>query len=375
MFALSEKPAASAARPVRYLGAPAPGGLALPAANPTPSQLYAPRGVWVDDQYVVAVDSGNHRVLIWHGWPASDHAPADVVLGQKDAYTEGPNAAGLGPEQGFFLPTAAAIHEGHLIVADSWNHRLVVYHGVPQSPSARPILTLGGPAGAAGPSASTLYWPYGFTIDRGRLIVTDTGNRRVLFWDRFPWNNEPADAVLGQPDFSSNLENRGGPASAQSFRWPHAAAAVGKQLWIADAGNHRILAWPRGIAEDREATHVLGQPNFTANTEFVMAPQSQRTLRFPYAIAGNGLALAAADTANNRVLLWSNPALDPGAQLVLGQRDFTGNGENRWKSVEPDSFCWPYGIAWHGRHLAIADSGNNRVMIWETTLEETTSCA
>lgn len=40
------------------------------------------------------------------------------------------------------------------------------------------------------------------------------------------------------------------------------------------------------------------------------------------------------------------------------------NGENRWSRVEHDTFCWPYGLSHHGEHLAVADSGNNRVMVW-----------
>jgi hypothetical protein len=38
--------------------------LALPAAQPSASQLYAPRGVFMNDEVFIAVDSGNHRVLI-----------------------------------------------------------------------------------------------------------------------------------------------------------------------------------------------------------------------------------------------------------------------------------------------------------------------
>ena len=78
--------------PERWLGAPAVGGLALPAANPTADQMYAPRGVFLNDEYLVVADSGNHRVLIWKGLPVADHQPADVVLGQPDFTSEGPNA-------------------------------------------------------------------------------------------------------------------------------------------------------------------------------------------------------------------------------------------------------------------------------------------
>jgi hypothetical protein len=81
-----------------------------------------------------------------------------------------------------------------------------------------------------------------------------------------------------------------------------------------------------------------------------------------------GDELTVADTANNRVLHWRTvPTYGAGypADAVIGQDSFDDNGENRWKAVTPDSLCWPYGVCRHGNRLAIADSGNNRVMIWD----------
>ncbi|MCB0227421.1 MAG: hypothetical protein KDI02_27245, partial [Anaerolineae bacterium] len=50
-----------------WLGAYSPGALILPDASPTPAQMYAPRGVFMDDERLVVADTGNHRLLIWHG--------------------------------------------------------------------------------------------------------------------------------------------------------------------------------------------------------------------------------------------------------------------------------------------------------------------
>ncbi len=86
------------------------------------------------------------------------------------------------------------------------------------------------------------------------------------------------------------------------------------------------------------------------------------------AVCGDQRRLAVADTANNRVLLWNDFPLDDtnvSPAAVLGQLDFDGNGENRWDAVTKDTLCWPYGIHFHNGQLAIADSGNNRVMIWD----------
>ena len=105
-------------RPVAWLGAPGGRGLALPSAQASPSQVYAPRGVFFNSDIFAVADSGNHRVLIWHSRPEIDGPPADVVLGQPDFNTEGPNARGRGPENGLHLPTALIVVDGRLLVAD-----------------------------------------------------------------------------------------------------------------------------------------------------------------------------------------------------------------------------------------------------------------
>ncbi len=129
--------------PRTWLGAPAPGGLALPQASPSMAWMYSPRGVFIDDSHVVVADSGNHRVLIWHGVPESDEQPADVVLGQPDGTSEGRAAGGRGPERGMNLPTGVAVVGGRLIVADAWHHRILVWDEVPRRSDAAPDVVLG----------------------------------------------------------------------------------------------------------------------------------------------------------------------------------------------------------------------------------------
>jgi hypothetical protein len=132
-------------RPHLWLGAPAPGGLALPAAKPSMAWLYSPRGVFVSDDYLIVADTGNHRVLIWHGMPDRDEQPADVVLGQPDGDTEGPAAGRRGPERGMHLPTGVLVHEGRLVVADAWHHRILVWDSVPAVNDVAPDLVIGQP--------------------------------------------------------------------------------------------------------------------------------------------------------------------------------------------------------------------------------------
>jgi len=364
-------------KPLAWLGAPATGGLALPNASPTPCSFYAPRGVFFNDDVLIVVDTGNHRVLIWHSIPSEDGTPADVVLGQRSFYAEGPKSAGTSTANGFYLPTSACASGGRLFIADAWHHRILVWNEVPTRSNTPPDYAIGQPnltsveANRGGvTSRNSLWCPYGIAVVDGRFYITDTSNRRVLGWSHLPGPDDPPETLLGQPSWESGEESRGDGVGARSFRWPHAIAAVGDYVYVADAGNHRVLGWRGGLTEDRDADVLIGQRDFVTAEEFPYRPQGASRLRFPYAIASNGRSLAIGDTANNRLLFWntlsSGEIASTSATAVLGQPNFDSNGENRWTAVLHDTLCWPYGICWNGDRIAIADSGNNRVMIWST---------
>ncbi|MCL9762246.1 NHL repeat-containing protein [Frankia sp. AiPa1] len=348
--------------------------MALPSAHPSLTSMYAPRGVWLGENLLVVADTGNHRVLLWRQRPRLDGTPADVVLGQPDPYSEGPAAGGRGPRRGLHLPTGVLVTgDGRLVVADAWHHRLLVWDEVPTAHGTAPDLVLGQPdptstsARPCGPTS--LNWPFGVALVGGRFYVADTGNRRVLGWSGgVPTSPDtPPDLVLGQPDPFARADNRGGGPGPGSFRWPHAIAGTGTRLFVADAGNHRVLGWTPPARGDTDADLVLGQPDTTTCAESPYDAGRPDRLRFPYGADCDGALLAVADTANNRVLLWDAASADCGApaSAVLGQPTFADTGENRWTAVGADTLCWPYGLSARGGHLAIADSGNNRVVLWE----------
>ncbi len=361
------------ARPVRRLGAAAPGGLALPDASPTPSHMYSPRGVWTDGQRVVVADSGNHRLLIWHDFPTVDGAPADVVVGQPDFTTEGPACGSGDLARGLYLPTGVAMIGEDLVVADAWHHRILIWHGLPATNHVAPDIVIGQedaqsvhPNRGGEPSMGSLYWPFGFGLVAGVFWVADTGNRRVLGWSQgLPQDGRPADILLGQADAQTREDNSGALGDS-SFRWPHAVAGDDRTLFIADAGDHRVLGFsPPG---SQSASLVLGQESTEVSDEFKNRPQGPHRLRFPYAVVNDDERLIVADTSNNRILLWhAMPRTGAGtpADTVLAQPDLDANGENRWDAVTDDSLCWPYGLSLAGGLLAVADSGNNRVVFWE----------
>jgi hypothetical protein len=383
-------------RPLTRVGVPAPHGLALPVARrPTRAQLYAPRGVFLGTDrgrdVLVVADTGNHRVLIWHDLPDRDDQPCDVVLGQPDEFSEGPAAGNGDTKAGLHLPTGVLVHEGKLVVADAWHHRVLVYDRLPQSPGALPDLVLGqpdldsaAPNRGGDPGPLTLYWPFGVAVVGGWFYVADTGNRRVLGWDGGLPSSPAAlpDVILGQSGGTGPGEGHDGPAGPSTFRWPHGVTGIGGALYVADAGNHRVLGWAGRPATGQPASLVLGQPDLGSAAEARPGAQGAGSLRFPYAADADGSTLAVADTANHRVLLWDSATVaaataraasgtrppggerGPAATAVLGQPGFGPNGENRWSEVARESLCWPYGLSLSGDRLAMADSGNNRVVIW-----------
>jgi hypothetical protein len=316
--------------------------------------------------------------MIWPECPATDGQPAAFVIGQADFGSEGRNGKRPVSAATLNVPAGVAASAGVLAVADSWNHRILIWHGYPQRSNQPADVVLGQDDFAGGSAnrgggdagAATLNWCYGVTIADGRLFVADTGNRRVLVWDRIPERpGTPADLVLGQRDFNCRDENAGEGVGARGMRWPHAVALSDGMVLVADAGNNRIMVWrslPRqnGVPCD----FVLGQATLAEqdNNGAAYHPTAA-TMNMPYGIAVLCGHVAIADTANSRLLGFGRDGLAIGARAtrLTGQPGFAGKGDNRWALPCRDSLCWPYGISACGGQLVIADSGNNRVLLWE----------
>jgi len=111
------------------------------------------------------------------------------------------------------------------------------------------------------------------------------------------------------------------------------------------------------------ATNVLGQTDF----ETVTFPQtvSQKTVNRPLGVAYNGRLMAVADTDNNRVLIWKSlPASNSTpADYVVGQPDFTTAKATRGLTVK--TLRGPQGV-WldDSDGLWVADTQNNRVLYY-----------
>ena len=217
------------------------------------TELDSPESAFVVDGKLIVADRGNHRVLIWNKVPTANGTPADLVLGQGSFGT--------------------CVHNNDDQDA---------------SPDSRP-------------SARTLYRPSDVWSDGKRLFVADTGNNRILIWNNFPTSHfTPANTVLGQADFATNDSATG----ADGFNVPHFLTSNGNQLFVADADNHRVLVWntlptTNGAFADR----VIGQPDFSTHVQNAgqPAPHAQG-LSSPTGLALHDNRLIVADRINFRYL-------------------------------------------------------------------------
>jgi hypothetical protein len=363
------------------LGAPSDFDQLATPIRPSAQSLFGPRGACLvaPSGPLAVCDTGHHRLLIWHRAPARDDTPADIVIGHADFTHEGRNGNGAVGAATLNVPTGVAFGGGVLAVADAWNHRVLLWHGVPRH-SRQPADVVLGQAdfvsglanrGDRAARADTLNWCYGVAIDdAGRLLVADTGNRRVLIWHDLPERNgAPADQVLGQRDFAAHDDSGGAPVGARGMRWPHAIAAAGNKLFVADAGSSRVMVWMNPPHENgAPCDRVLGQGDFagTDHNRGAYDPTAA-VLNMPYGIALQEGRLIIADTANSRLLGFALDDLASGssARFIAGQPGFGDKGDNRWQAARRDSLCWPYAVSTCANTAIIADSGNNRVLLWE----------
>ena len=135
----------------------------------------------------------------------------------------------------------------------------------------------------------------------------------------------PASVVIGQQDFTTTVSGRNAVPSnsAGSLSNPTAVATDGQTLAVADTNNNRILIWnPLPPNQTTPPNVVLGQASFTAFAGSQAVTAS--SLRGPQGVWIQNGKLFVADTQNNRVLIWNTIPTqnNQAADLVLGQPNF-----------------------------------------------------
>jgi WD40 repeat protein len=204
---------------------------------------------------------------------------------------------------------------------------VLIWNSVPTSNGQPADVVLGQPdftSAAAATTQTGLYYPCGVIVSPdGRLIVAEYYNNRVLIWNSIPTSNgAPADVVIGQPNFTSSTA--GNQADRLSNPWGVNLSPDGKLL-ITNTGSNQVFIYDSIPETNGEsATHVIGHNQFGLSTWGV----SDSTLFMPVAatVTPDG-KVAIGDFGNNRVLIYNQvPSINgEHADVVLGQPSFTSS--------------------------------------------------
>ena len=335
------------------------------------------------------------------------YGKAGTVLGQNDFFgtTFGTSQSALR------TPTAVASDGKVLAVADSQNNRVLIWLTIPKEGqnNAPADVVIGSVDfntvrfGAL--DNKSLLGPQGVWIQDGRLFVADTRNHRVMVWNSIPTkNNTPADYVLGQKDFNTTSEQFVGQtpvkAAANRLKNPVSVTSDGQHLFVSDLGYNRVLIWNTiPTKTEQGADVVLGQNDMasdglnsfqayignttlctssgidtTQNNTNVYPSQCEKTLQFPRYALTDGTRFYVADGGSDRVLIWNSIPKTNGqaADLVLGQpdlisdviTDIAGFFNPNLQQGAPNTTKTPTGLAWDGTNLYVATPYDRRVMVF-----------
>ncbi len=335
--------------------------------------LCYPRGLAVDalgNLYVA--DTNNHRVLLFNT-PFTADALADKVWGQPNFSGSDCNTAGLG--QGSLCdPWDVWVDKhDHLLVSDSGNNRVLSFEGarlgdvLADNVYGQPDFTTR-TCNTVSRSATTLCGPRGVTVDASdNMLVADYDNSRVLVYAGASASHDPvADVVFGQPSMLVGSCNASG-VNASTLCEPGTVAVDGAgNVWIGDEGNSRVLGYLSPISTNNVvADKVVGKVSLTSGS-CATASASCIAGSSPAVAVDANSNLYVADPAANRVLAYNNPfSSDTVADRVLGQTDFVSTARNL---LDGSGLNGPSGVhvdrTASPNRLYVVDGENHRVLAW-----------
>ena len=302
---------------------------------------------------------------VFSGLP--DFASASGVLGQPGFVT---NASGAPSGTTLSAPTGLAVSDlGSVFVVDTADRRVLVFREFPRNPGQAADFALG----QRDLDSDDYFEPDAFdepvsvSVANGMVAVADRLANRVVIYDAVPADGNARPAfVVGQPDMNSNVD----ACDAATLSAPSAVQITpdGK-LVVADTGHSRVLIWKSvPTADGVSADVVLGQPGFeNCEPNAGGTTPSRGGMDEPEALWSDGTRVAVADTFNDRVLLWDvvlmSISIGQPPHRVLGQPGFDTAPVNAPPMA--DNLRRPRAVTSNGTHLAVGDNSNNRVLLWD----------
>ncbi|CAF4048940.1 unnamed protein product, partial [Adineta steineri] len=213
-------------------------------------------------------DRANCRIMFWTNGASSGSMIAGTGIG-GNATNQFQN-----PSMIEYVPSMNILY-----VADTFNHRIMKYF---LSNASSGIVVAGG--NGQGLSNTQLSRPYGMALDlsTNSLIICNYGAHTVVRW------------ILGANSWTliaGSASGTGGNSATLLYQPVGVTLDQYGNIYVADAGNHRVQCFLVGQSSGITIAGVTGSPGVSASQ-----------LNAPYGlILDNQLNLYVADTSNNRV--------------------------------------------------------------------------
>ncbi len=358
-----------------------------------------PTGLALDEagQRLFVSDTGNNRILVYNVSPGtiSNYENADYVLGQTDFTSSNSTTTQSGLNSPWSLaydPTS-----NRLFVSDNGNRRVLVYNAasgsIANGQNADYVIGQSNfTATVVTSTQQSLRGPRGLAYEDStrRLFVSDPDNFRVLVFNVATStisNGLNASNVLGQANFTTRVTGFDNTTKRKAtFNTNLALDSQNNRLFVTDTSDNRILVFDSAtgtIANNEDAVHVLGQTDYSGQSSAV----TQSTFTSPEGLFYNSANkhLYVSDGGNARVVIFD---VDTGvisdgqnALSLLGRVDGSGNiiwnytGSTSGQNNNPNrrGFSVPNGMAVDStsHRLFVADSGNNRILMFNLTASNT----
>ncbi|MEP6716952.1 MAG: hypothetical protein ABJC09_15385 [Terriglobia bacterium] len=332
----------------------------------SPSGLAVANGIlWVVDANRLGSTPNNNRVLRFsdiNSYPSPTDRPdvsgstcgacrgvASLVLGQPDFISTNRNLSATGLRS----PTGVATDGTVLAVSDTDNNRILIWLTLPRTNGQPADVVIGQPdfthnGTSVPPTQTSLRGPEGIWIQNGKLFVADTQDNRILIYNKIPTsNNAPADVVVGQPSFTSlvqpDLTATQPTTAADNMQSPVAVSSDGTRLFVADLGQNRVLVWNSIPTSNGAAANVA------------IGQPSLTTAVDNNSFDPTGVTL---DADNNPI--------NPKPVLCQSNNTDTTTGTALFPGRCAATMSFPRFVLYAGGRLFVADGGNDRVLVYNS---------
>jgi hypothetical protein len=299
-----------------------------------------------------------------------NYQASSLILGQPSTTSDADGSDADSMSYGSYGGSVAVSASGRVAVADTQNHRVMIWNSYASLATGAPADFVLGQS--VGTSSLSMVSPIAVAWYGQKLLVGDTGNNRILLWNNPLSNATPADLVLGQG--TSFTTSTSGISLTKFKRITSLYVTSTGVVVAADPDNHRVMVWTTfPAANGASAAFVLGQPNATTGT----APTARTYLAgssiCPRFYTPTGVCVSptdgkmyVADTNHDRVVVYASvpSAADAVPTGVLFQSSLTSADTGLGQGL-----CdLPVGVSANtANQLVVADASNRRALLFYTS--------